>query len=370
MSLYFQVANTEFCVELVQVLFRHGERTPREKEMWPTDTRDVSVFEPWGLAQLTNVGKMREYQIGKMLRHRYDKFLGDIYHPSDVYAFSTDHDRTKMSLQLVLAGLYHPAPSQTWNKNLSWIPIPIYYMPEKVDDLFKPDFSPMYIQAMKETREAEGILKKVSPYKDLFKFLSEKTGINVTKTHQPYEIYNHISALKSMNIPIPEWCTEEVYEKLKNIVKLEYEIRSYTPLMKRLNGGVIIKKFIDNIKVNEERDTPRKIYLYSGHEVNIAAVVRALNLTEPELPPYGCAIIVEKLRDQAGKVYIRTLFWSGVTEELKIYKIPGCDEVCPLDKYKDIVKDLIPSEEEVNHKWNYLSKEELYKLYEEHINVN
>ncbi|XP_017792605.1 PREDICTED: venom acid phosphatase Acph-1-like isoform X2 [Habropoda laboriosa] len=370
MSLYFQVANTEFSVELVQVLFRHGERTPREKELCPRDLLDVSVYEPWGLAQLTNVGKMREYQIGKMLRNRYDKFLGDLYHPSDVYAFSSDHDRTKMSLQLVLAGLYHPASVQMWNENLSWMPIPTHYMPEKVDDLMKPDLSPIYIEAMKEARKSEEIVKKVSPYKNLFKFLSEKTGLNITETNQAYELYNQLAAQKSMNLAIPEWCTDDVYGKLQDIVKIEYEIRSHTPLMRRLNGGALIRRFIENITVNEECDNPRKIYLYSGHEVNIAAVVKALNLTEPELPPYGCAIIVEKLRDQAGKVYIKMLFWSGSTEQLKTYKIPGCDEICPLEKYKDIVKDLIPSDEEANHKWNYLSKEELHKLYEERINLN
>lgn len=108
-----------------------------------------------------------------------------------------------------------------------------------------------------------------------------------------------------MNLPLPEWCTDEVYEKLQATVKIEYDIRSHTPFMKRLNGGALIKRFIQNIKVNEMRDRPRKIYLYSGHEVNIAAVVQALNLSEPELPPYGCAIILEKLRDSTGKSYIR-----------------------------------------------------------------
>lgn len=86
---------------------------------------------------------MREYLIGKMLRERYDKFLGDVYHPNDVYARSTDIDRTKVSLQLVLSALYPPNSKQTWNENLQWLPIPANYMPEKVDNLMKPDFSPM-----------------------------------------------------------------------------------------------------------------------------------------------------------------------------------------------------------------------------------
>ena len=64
------------------------------------------------------------------------------------------------------------------------------------------------------------------------------------------------------------------------------------------------------------------------------------------------------------------LFWNGITEELKAYKIHGCDEICPIEKYLDIVKDLLPSDEEVYHKWDLLSKEELRRLYEEIPNFN
>ncbi|XP_026672641.1 venom acid phosphatase Acph-1-like isoform X4 [Ceratina calcarata] len=367
-GLYFQVANTELEVELVQVLFRHGERTPRIKEMWPTDTLNETAYEPWGLAQLTNEGKMREYRIGKMLRERYDQFLGRIYHPSDVYAYSSDHDRTKMSLQLVLAGLYHPTEMQMWNANLSWMPIPTYYMPEKIDDLMKPDLSPLYLEAVDEVRNSEEILKIVSPYNKLFKYLSEKTGLNITKTNQGYEIYNQLVARKTMNLPMPEWCTDEIYEKLQDIVKIEYTIRSHTPFLKRLNGGAIIKRFIENIKVNEERERPRKIYLYSGHEVNIAAVAKLFNFTEPQIPPYGCAIICEKLKDQDGKHYIRILLWGD--EKLDTYRIDGCEEICPMEKFLDVVKDMLPTDQEFNHKWDYISKEELKELYEERMNLN
>ncbi|CAL7951360.1 unnamed protein product [Xylocopa violacea] len=364
MSLHSQVGNAEFNVELVQVLFRHGERTPRAKELWCQDT---SAYEPWGLAQLTNEGKMREYLIGKMLRKRYDQFLGDVYHPNDIYAYSSNHDRTKMSLQLVLAGLYHPTTVQMWNANLSWMPIPTHYMPEKVDVLLKPEFSPLFNQALEEARNAEEILKKVLPYRDLFKFFSEIIGTNITNTSQVSEMYNGLVAQKTMNLSLPDWYTDEIFEKLQNVMKIEYTTRSFTPYLKRLNGGLIIKKFIDNIKVNEKRDRPRKIYLYSGHEVNIAAFARAHNFTEPELPSYGCAIIFEKLRDQTGNRYIRMLFWTGITEELKIYKLPECEEVCPIEKYLDFVKEILPSDEEVNHKWDYLSKEELRQLYTEQV---
>lgn len=91
---------------------------------------------------------MREYSIGKMLRQRYNDFLGDLYHPKDVYARSTDIDRTKMSLYLVLAGLYPPSKEQNWNSNLPWLAIPTHYAPERVDNLLRPQACPMFVLSM------------------------------------------------------------------------------------------------------------------------------------------------------------------------------------------------------------------------------
>lgn len=62
--------------------------------------------------------------------------------------------------------------------------------------------------------------------------------------------------------------------------------------------------------------------------------------------------------------------WTGITEELIPYKFVDSDETCPIDKYLDIVKEVIPSEEECNHKWDYISKEELQKLYEDKTDNN
>lgn len=76
-----------------------------------------------------------------MLRRRYADFLDDKYNPKDIYAISSEDDRTKMSLQLVLAGLYPPSPEFVWNPDLKWMPIPIRYSPKEVDILLKPQYN-------------------------------------------------------------------------------------------------------------------------------------------------------------------------------------------------------------------------------------
>lgn len=109
-----------------------------------------------------------------------------------------------------------------------------------------------------------------------------------------------------MNIALPEWATENVRNRIEKLVALEYNILSYNTLMKRLNGGFIIKEFLKNL--NKQNKNAPKIYVYSGHELNIAAFAKAHNLIEPKLPAFGSAIIVEKLRNQCGVAYIQVSF--------------------------------------------------------------
>lgn len=124
---------------------------------------DSSAYEAWGTGQLTNasihmnfnkiiaffsckfismnlfiqIGKKLEYDIGLFLRDRYKNFLNDHYKAEEVYAYSTDIHRTKMSLQLVLAGLYPPTDLTIWNPNLMWSPIPYNNVPAEFDILMK-----------------------------------------------------------------------------------------------------------------------------------------------------------------------------------------------------------------------------------------
>ena len=70
-----------------------------------------------------------------MLRQRYETFLGKTYSPNEVYSYSTDQDRTKMSLQMVLAGLYSPAPASSSSDHIDWTPVTFDYNVRKFDFL-------------------------------------------------------------------------------------------------------------------------------------------------------------------------------------------------------------------------------------------
>ncbi|XP_067209828.1 venom acid phosphatase Acph-1 isoform X4 [Linepithema humile] len=370
LSLFVFLGRSEFHLELIQVVMRHGERVPMLKEMYPNDPYNVSVYEPWGLGQLTNKGKLTEYRIGIMLRERYNDFLGSIYHPRDIYAVSTDIDRTKMSLQLMLAGLYPPHPTQLWNPDLPWLAIPTHYTPKEVDIVLQPHNCPVYIAALEEVKKSKEVRDKIAFYKDFLTFLSEKTGLIITESLRAAQLSHLLTQQKNLDLTLPEWCTDEVYKKLQETMAFELELCSYTTQLKRLNGGMLIKKFIENLNITGKSRIPRKMYVYSAHELNIAAFAKAHNISEPRLPDYGSAFIFEKLRDDAGELYVRIILWTGKTEKLITVKLADCNELCPLKTYLELVRDVTPSDEETTCLWDNMTREELLKLFEERLFFN
>ena len=75
---------------------------------------------------------MRQWKLGQFNRERYSKFLSPNYNSDEVYVRSTDVDRTLMSAEAHLAGLFPPQGDQIWHENLTqWQPVPIHTVPKE-----------------------------------------------------------------------------------------------------------------------------------------------------------------------------------------------------------------------------------------------
>lgn len=119
-------------VELLQIVFRHGARTP--VVTYPNDEYQESFWKKYGgFGQLTPTGMQQHYEYGQYLRERYPDFLNHSYNRERVSIISTDYDRTLMSAYSLLASLYKPEGDQIWNKNLSWQPVPVHIGDSKVN---------------------------------------------------------------------------------------------------------------------------------------------------------------------------------------------------------------------------------------------
>ena len=79
LPLFFSISSAlaPSSLKLVQIVFRHGDRSPTGR--WGhTDPNPESVW-PQGWGQLSDLGKRQLFQLGGQIKERYKGFLSDEY---------------------------------------------------------------------------------------------------------------------------------------------------------------------------------------------------------------------------------------------------------------------------------------------------
>ncbi|XP_062918338.1 lysosomal acid phosphatase-like isoform X4 [Mobula hypostoma] len=145
---------------LLRPIYRHGDRSPIQA--YPADPYTEKDW-PEGFAQLTVVGMKQHYALGQYLRHRYNTFLNSSYDRHEVYVQSTDIDRTLMSAQVNLAGLYHLQGHQVFHPDLRWQPVPVHTVPVEQDKFLKFPLKncPRFQKLLEETMNSREVREKI-----------------------------------------------------------------------------------------------------------------------------------------------------------------------------------------------------------------
>ncbi|XP_018564769.1 venom acid phosphatase Acph-1 [Anoplophora glabripennis] len=330
---------------LVSVIFRHGARTTYS--FYPNDPYKNETFYPFGKGHLTNEGKLGEYKLGRYLKSLYGEFLGEDYTEGKVYVRSTDVTRTKMSAQLVLAGLFPPSQSLVWNENLLWLPIPVSYKPDSEEDLFHPlSNCPYKIKVLSELSTIPKVQEIfIEPFQEIYEYIETNSGKSMKQPSDMQDIFFILKCEADMNYTLPDW-TQEVYPaKVETAASYVYAYHNYDSVVKQINSGYLLKKILDDSDAKiSNAASERKIYLYSGHESTVGYMLDALGVqNKTVIPAYGSAISFE-LRKLEDEYYIRMRYRSDpeatTSEDLNI---PGCAVMCPVDSFKSILSNILPS---------------------------
>lgn len=151
-------------------------------ECWYENTTQGNVLK---------LGKQQQYELGKFLRRRYNKFLGNTYSADQISILSSDIDRTINSATLVLAALFPPKDSRVWNKDLLWQPIAVHTIPEKMDYLITGEMAcARYLKVLEEHENSTEVRALIEPNQDLFRYLEKHAGQPVRTLEDLKNIHN------------------------------------------------------------------------------------------------------------------------------------------------------------------------------------
>ncbi|XP_050729847.1 prostatic acid phosphatase-like [Eriocheir sinensis] len=339
-----QAEEEDTTLELVQMLYRHGDRSPIL--MYPTDPhKNVSALWPAGLGQLTKRGKVMQYGLGRWLRNRYEALVGPAWVPGELNVLSTDVDRTLMSAACNLASFYYPKePNERFEADLPWVPTPIHTVPAAYDKLLSVDEAcPRVFLEEKRVQELPEVKKVIEANQDLFKFVTEKSGVTVDNVTTLSYLFDTLYIESLYNLTLPNWA-KEVYDRMKEINNFSFKLMAYTQELKRLRAGPLIKEFGHNMKVRTAGSASQtKMFMYSGHDKTVASLLEGLGVFNGVAPPYIATVLVElhRVNDQH---YVKMYYCNdtAMTEAPHPLILPGCSERCPLDKWLALTASVVP----------------------------
>lgn len=337
-------------LRFVNLVYRHGDRSPIVA--YPTDPNTEKDW-PQGFGQLTQIGMRQHYALGQYLRNRYSRFLNSSYDRQEIYIRSTDFDRTLMSAESNLAGLYPPQGHQIFHPGLNWQPIPVYTVP--VDDdkmlVFPLRNCPRYTELITETENTDEYKKILMENKDFLNLLSKVTGVPREQLSLNYvwSIYDTLFCEQLHNKTVPSWVTPSVMERMRTLK--EFYILAHYGLYKQreksqLQGGMLVKKILQNIEqsLNVSSPTPKpKLIMYSAHDTTIVALQMALNVYSLA-PPYASCHIFELYLEDNGSFTVEMYYKNDSSSEPHPLTLPACTHSCPLDRFVQIARRVIPDD--------------------------
>ncbi|XP_035430321.1 prostatic acid phosphatase-like [Spodoptera frugiperda] len=329
-------------LRLVIILFRHGARTPVES--YNSDPYKNYQW-PDGLGGLTNAGKLQLYELGKKYRSYYANFIPEEYCDKDVFIRSSDKSRCLMSAYTFLAGLYPPTERQLWHPELPWQPVPVHSLPRELDNIVAATKPCKAWKAMYQEQLAE---KNADPkFAELFDYLSKHTNQSMRSILPVDFLYSTLLSEQEAGLKLPEWTRTVFPSKMKTPFMLSLALLSYNESLQRLQVGPLLKEmkqYLDEAVRHENVD--RTLYVYSGHDVTVVSLWRALGFVDLLAPDYGASIVLELHEDiEQESFFVKTFYRNNTKVEVPLeLKLPFCDDPCTYTQFTEHITKLIPDD--------------------------
>lgn len=333
--------NNESSLVLLQIVYRHGDRTPIR-----TFKNDPVPITAWkdGPGQLTKLGCHQHYTMGSHLKSRYAHFLTG--NPHELQVWSSDKDRCLASAQCHLAGLSPPSDEWAWNKTFRWQPVPIHTRPVQEDGMLVPGDAicpeaDAEEQRVKDSPEGQEFLQK---YHKLYVTLTEKTGSIIADWTDAAYVFDALLIQKYHNYSTPDW-GKALWKEMEYQSDQSFVFRTKTPLLKRLRGGLLLANMTAHLETAAQNKSHYKVFMYSTHDTEVSALLDALEVFDGKAPPYCSALVLELWSNGTGNFSVRGLTLNAFQLDPQPVHFPGCGgEFCALDTFLSLARVNTPDD--------------------------
>ncbi|GLV36906.1 uncharacterized protein CBL_02259 [Carabus blaptoides fortunei] len=219
---------------------------------------------------------------------------------------------------------------------------------------------------------SEGEVKEnLDKHQELFKALSSVTGLHIKDFDDVQSLYSTLIAEEGYGLKLPDWTKKFYPDTLESLTEYSYIVNAYNDKLKRLKGGVLLKKLLVDwhqvaknstkhvdsalehlLKSKEwiqaaaqygDVSDERKLFVYAGHDSTITNLLSALNVWEQQIPNYGITVMLELLKKHSTNEYgVQIFLRNSTTVPPHLLTIPGCESFCPLHQLTRLVDRVIP----------------------------
>ncbi len=307
-------------------VIRHGDRTslhtiPKVPYVWPQ-----------GLGQLTAEGMQQEFQLGVEFRKKYINhfhLLATHFNNKEIYIFSTDADRTLMSAESVLFGLYPlgtgPFLFESNKPALPYHyqPIPIHIKSKDGSDIPDDDGSEYRKRLKKYVFNRPDWIQKTAALKPEFARWSQATGLKLTTIRQLCQLADTLYIYQLHHVPMPAGLSAEDVKRIIAIgtegLLTEYQTKEIADIV----GSPLLLTITNYLKRASTQKTPLKYVLFSAHDSTIMSLMTTLKSPLNTKPPYGANLNFSLFKTGSSD-YLVKITYNGKPVMFKGCHAEGC----------------------------------------------